>query len=214
VSSAVASADLESNWCGAAHVDCDLGDTVTAVDVSKDSQYFAASSMNKNITVFSAMTGVAIANFKTESPANAIKFTFHGAGWRTILVAGTFGGLLRVYDVGTEKELCKEKFAANGSEVRDMSLCDVRKGMSGAAAQLAVCGKAPEVILYVLIDPRQSLRSGAEEDETSSVTIMELMRFKSSGPMNGVAFSSSGRVLAAGGDSRPNTYEHLGKGRR
>ena len=101
----------------ASKVECTLGDTVTAVALSRDNAVYAAAGMNKKALCYSTVDGSEIAVFVADAGINAIQMM--GDSTRDIkLVAGTFSGLLRFYSVLYEREQLCVKFGAGGGVTR------------------------------------------------------------------------------------------------
>jgi len=150
---------------------------------------FAACSTNKTIAVYST-TGEALGQYKAESGVNAVLLA--GKGKNTVLIAGTFGGKLRFYNVASGEEQPEVKFAS-GEAVNGMSL---KASSLDSNFRLAVGGAASIVVLYEM----QMVKSG--DDETSRYHVEETLRLQHIGSVHALAQDELGSFLATGGDAK------------
>ena len=94
-------------------IECSLGDTVTAVAISRDCKVFAAVSTNKQAVVYSTEDGTLLARFIADAPCNAVQCL--GVGEDMTIAVGTFNGNLRFYSVLQRCERLAVKFVTGGA---------------------------------------------------------------------------------------------------
>jgi len=130
-------------WTGATKLIRDIGDTVISVAISGDDMFFAAGGTNKQAIVYSTSDGSTVASFTLAAGINAL--ALNGLNDDMKLFAGTFGGLVCVYDVTQRREMGSCKFGGHDDKIFGAVLC---LGVSAQGQTLAVGGASNNVCVF------------------------------------------------------------------
>lgn len=157
------------------------GDTVISVDVSPDNGMFVAGGNNREALVYSTRDGSPIAKLQAKSGITKVLFMRHLD--ETYVVIGTFGGVIRIYDTNTHRELATHTWDRAETPISAMSI-------SKDGRMLAVGGATSDFVLFSVTRVEPSMANSP------------VLSDKAEGPTPRQSGAAAARTSGGGGTTR------------